>query len=321
MRTIVVDPDRPDLDALAPAVEALRAGGLVAFPTETVYGLGALALDATAALRIFEAKGRPADDPLIVHVRPHWDLGALFAEIDDVMRELIATHWPGPLTIVARKQSSVPDVVTSGRDTVAVRAPNHPIAVALLDLVGAPIAAPSANRFSYVSPTTAAHVAADLGGVIDVLVDGGPTSVGIESTIVAVEGGKVTLLRPGSVQIGGAEAGDHAPRSAAPGRQDVHYSPDTRTVAMESGGRVSAAGRAGILIGYDDSLPPPQGWRFLSLGGREDLDGVARCLYTVLRQADRSGPEVIVVEFTGLPGVGEAIDDRIRRAAGGQTSI
>jgi L-threonylcarbamoyladenylate synthase len=321
MHIIVVDAEAPDLDTLRPAADVLRAGGLVAFPTETVYGLGALALDETAARGIFEAKGRPADDPLIVHVRPHWALDVLFAEVDEVMQDLIDTHWPGPLTIVARKQPAVPDVVTSGLDTVAVRAPTHPVAVALLDLVGAPIAAPSANRFSYVSPTTAAHVAADLGDVIDVLVDGGPTSVGIESTIVAVDGGRVTLLRPGSVQVGAAGSGDHAPRSAAPGRQDVHYSPDTPTVALQPGGRIPATWPSGLFIGYDDSLPPPHGWRFLSLGGREDVDGVARSLYTVLREADRAGTALIVVEFTGLGGVGEAIDDRIRRAAGGQTSI
>ncbi|MFP5330880.1 MAG: L-threonylcarbamoyladenylate synthase, partial [Acidimicrobiia bacterium] len=162
MRTITVDPEHPDSSDLRPAADALLAGGLVAFPTETVYGLGALALDTVAAARIFAAKGRPADDPLIVHVRPHWDLVRVFAEVDDTMRRLIDTHWPGPLTVVGPKSDAVPDVVTSGRRTVAVRAPSHPVARTLLDLVGEPIAAPSANRFSYVSHTTADHVAADL---------------------------------------------------------------------------------------------------------------------------------------------------------------
>lgn len=319
MHIITVDPHRPDLDALRPAADVLLAGGLVAFPTETVYGLGALALNATAAGRIFDAKGRPADDPLIVHVRPHWDLLQVYAAVDDTMQSLIDEHWPGPLTIVAQRAEAVPGVVTSGKPTVAVRAPSHPIARAILDLVGQPIAAPSANRFSYVSPTKASHVVADLGDAIDLLVDGGPTPVGIESTIVRVDRGGLTLLRPGSVTVAGAVVDDRAGSSDSPGRLDVHYSPTTPTQALPARTALSANG-PGILIGYDDSAPAPDGWRKVSLGSRQDLESVARSLYRIVREIDDSAPEQIVIEFTGEPGIGEAIDDRIRRAAGNQTA-
>lgn len=308
------------MEALRPAADALLAGGLVAFPTETVYGLGALALDPIAVGRIFEAKGRPSDDPLIVHVRPRWNLEQVFATVDDVMRALIAEHWPGPLTIVARKAEAVPDAVTSGKLTVAVRAPSHPIAQALLDLVGQPVAAPSANRFSYVSPTTASHVLADLGDAIDILVDGGPTPVGIESTIVRIDEGHLTVLRLGAVVIPGAVIDREAPSATSPGRLDVHYSPTTPTWALPARTALSSDG-PGVLLGYDDSAPAPNGWETASLGNRHDLESVARSLYRILREVDDTEPDRIVVEFTGLPGLGEAIDDRIRRAAGNQMAI
>ena len=317
MRTIVVDPEQPDAEALRPAADALLSGGLVAFPTETVYGLGALALDRDAAAGIFRAKGRPADDPLICHVRPHWDLRQVLAEVTPAIADLIDRHWPGPLTIVAEKAAAVPDIVTSGRSTVAVRAPRHPVAQVLLDLVGQPIAAPSANRFSYVSPTTADHVAADLGDAIDLLVDAGPTPVGIESTIVRVDRDRFVLLRPGSVVVPGAVPDETAEPSESPGRLEVHYSPITPTTALTAGAQIREEGDTGVMVGYDDSQPPSD-WRFESLGDRGDLQSVARSLYATLRRVDASRPPRIVVEFTGLPGLGEAIDDRIRRAAGGQ---
>jgi L-threonylcarbamoyladenylate synthase len=303
------------------AARVLLAGGLVAFPTETVYGLGALASDLDAVRRIFTVKGRPASDPLIVHVHRDWDLSNVFAEVTPPMRRLIDAHWPGPLTIVGPKHPQVSDLVTSGRATVAVRAPSHPIAATLLELVGAPVVAPSANRFSYVSPTTAAHVVNDLEGEIDLLIDGGPTPIGIESTIVAVLGDRITLLRRGSVQIDEAVIDTAAPADVSPGRLDTHYSPSAPTRTLAAGGRLSDPPPAGVLIGYDDSEPPPPGWSVFSLGDRSDLDGVARSLYRVLRQADGENPPLIVVEFTGLEGTGAAIDDRIRRSAGGQSSI
>jgi L-threonylcarbamoyladenylate synthase len=319
MRTIVVDPEHPETELLQPAADTIRAGGLVAFPTETVYGLGALAFDPVAVAGIFTAKGRPSEDPLIVHVLPHWNLELLFSDVSTLIRELVAEHWPGPLTVVGPKQPTVPDIVTAGRATVAVRAPSHPVAVMLLDLVGEPIAAPSANRFSHVSPTTAAHVAADLGDSIDVLVDAGSTPIGIESTIVSVVDGEVMVLRPGTAQIAGARYDAHATSSAAPGRMETHYAPHSPTRVLEAKGRISEEVERGVFIGFDDSAPLPGGWRSVSLGDRRDVDNVARILYAVLREVDRHRPPAIVIECTGLTGVGHAIDDRIRRSAGGQT--
>lgn len=319
MHTITVDSEDPDREELRPAAEALLGGGLVAFPTETVYGLGALALDPAAAHKIFEAKGRPSDDPLIVHVRPDWDLSGLFLGVSDTIIQLARSHWPGPLTIVATKHPDVPDVVTAGRGTVAVRAPSHPVAAMLLEMVGEPLAAPSANRFSYVSPTLAAHVASDLGEAIDFLVDGGPTPIGIESTIVAVDGDRLSVLRPGSIDLEGVELSLTESKSASPGRMERHYSPRSPTRALAAGVHLESRDAPGVYIGYADSAPPPDGWEFVSLGDRLDLEAVGRRLYGALREVDVSRPSVIVVEYTGRGGLGTAIDDRIRRAAGGQS--
>lgn len=320
MERISVDSEDPDRESLRTAADTLLAGGLVAFPTETVYGLGALALDPVAARKIFEAKGRPSDDPLIVHVRRDWDLSGLFLDVSGAIARLAETYWPGPLTIVAAKHPDVPDVVTAGRDTVAVRAPSHPVAAMLLELVGEPIAAPSANRFSYVSPTTAAHVALDLGDVIDVLVDGGPTPIGIESTIVAVDGDRLSVLRPGSIHLAGVDVDVSQSQSASPGRMEVHYSPSSPTRVLTAGVPLDSRGGAvGVYIGYEDSARPPDGWEFVSLGDRRNLEAVGRRLYGALREVDESQPSVIVIEYTGLEGFGAAIDDRIRRAAGGQS--
>jgi L-threonylcarbamoyladenylate synthase len=318
MRVITVDPEYPDPEQLQPAAEALRAGRLVAFPTETVYGLGALAFDARAVARIFEAKGRPGDDPLIVHVRPGWDLAGVFEDVTPAIERLVSRHWPGPLTIVAPKSEAVPDIVTSGRSTVAVRAPSHPVAALLLDLVGEPIAAPSANRFSYVSPTSAAHVEADLGDAVDVIVDGGSTPVGIESTIVSVSGDNLTVLRRGAVEVDTVGMDTSSPADLAPGRLDTHYAPRAPTRLLEPRQPVPAGDAVGVVLGYDDSPPPPVGWRLVSLGARHDLEGVAHRLYAALRDIDATRPPLIAVELTGGRGMGEAIDDRLRRAAGGQ---
>jgi len=317
MERITVDPEAPDRATLASAAVALRAGGLVAFPTETVYGLGAAAFDEKAVARVFAAKGRPSHDPLIIHVASGGDLSALFESITPTMQRLIDTYWPGPLTIVAPKHRKVPLSVTAGRDTVAVRIPAHPVATVLLELAGIPVAAPSANRFSYISPTSAEHVAADLSDSLDVLVDGGPTPIGIESTIVSVEGDVVSVLRRGAVVIDGAVAGDDRPTSMAPGRLPTHYAPVTPAFALPAGGMFEGDGDRGVVVGYDDSKAPG-GWRRRSLGERGDLTSVARNLYRVLREVDASEPSVIVIEMTGLDGLGAAIDDRIRRAAGGR---
>src|SRR5215510_3508938 len=194
-----VDSTDPDLELIRRAAECLRAGGLVAFPTETVYGLGAHALDRRAVHRVFVAKERPANDPLIVHAAAIDDIAPLVVDIPRAAKELAARFWPGPLTMVLRRSERVPDEVTAGLGTVAIRVPSHPIAQALLRCARLPIAAPSANRFSRPSPTRAAHVLADLDDRIDMILDGGPTNVGLESTVVDLASHPPTVLRPGAV--------------------------------------------------------------------------------------------------------------------------
>ncbi|HEX5520066.1 MAG TPA: L-threonylcarbamoyladenylate synthase, partial [Longimicrobiaceae bacterium] len=205
MPTITVDPSAPAAAALARAAAVLRRGGLVAFPTETVYGLGANALDADAVRRIFAAKGRPSYNPLIAHVAGAAAARELVTAWPDAAEQLAAAFWPGPLTLVLPKRAIVPDVVTAGLDTVAVRVPAHPVAHALLAAAGLPVAAPSANRFTQLSPTTAAHVERALGDRVDLILDGGPTTVGIESTVIDLSGERPVLLRPGSIALDALE--------------------------------------------------------------------------------------------------------------------
>ncbi len=240
---VAISPDQLDPTGIAHAADLIRAGKLVAFPTETVYGLGADALNPAAVERIFAAKGRPFYDPLIVHIADVSWLERLAVEIPPIAWQLTQHFWPGPLTLVLRKQASVPDVVTAGGPTVAVRAPRHPIAQALLQAAATPIAAPSANRFSHTSPTTAQHVWDDLAGRIEMIVDGGPTSVGVESTVLDVTGDVPVLLRPGGVTLealvavvgevrqrsgaknGGENAREKEEIVASPGLLDTHYAP------------------------------------------------------------------------------------------------
>jgi L-threonylcarbamoyladenylate synthase len=324
--------------ALARPALGLRAGHLVVFPTETVYGLGAHAFDANAVARVFAVKGRPANDPLIVHVLAHWPLDAVFEAPTPLMRRLVAHFWPGPLTLVAARAAGVPNAVTSGSASVAVRAPAHPVAQCLLDLAGVAVAAPSANRFGFVSPSTAAHVLADIGPQCDWVIDGGPTFHGIESTVVAVDGDSLRILRHGSVtaeqlaahgelrepdpRVSMADKHGAAEALASPGMLTRHYAPETRTIAVIPGARLDhlagADSRLAVYLGYDDRPRPPHwagAWR--SLGNIADLAGVARNLYAALHEADDAGHALIVVELTERPELGRAIDDRVRRSASG----
>ena len=316
--------------SVEPAAELIRAGRLVAFATETVYGLGADAFDPVAVRSIFAAKGRPPDDPLIVHVLPQWPLEQVFASVSPIAQLLVDRLWPGPLTIVGPKAAGVPDLVTSGLPDVAVRAPSHPVAQALLAAAGRPIAAPSANRFSYVSATTADHVIDDLGDSVDAVLDSGPATAGIESTVVRVNGTVLEVLRHGALSTADILAAvpeltsaiDPPARSSAasPGQLITHYSPTTGTVALRAGATLpsefAAGSRRVVVLGYD--RPATSGLiETRSLGSRDDLDGVARTLYAKLRSADEAGADLIVVELTGADGIGRALDDRITRAASG----
>lgn len=337
-RRIVVDPEAPDEAAIAEAAAALLAGDLVALPTETVYGLGAVATDAAAIRRVFEAKGRPTSDPLIVHVHPTWDLAPVLADRPSpVARRLIDAFWPGPLTIVAHRAAAIPDEVTAGGDLVAVRAPAHPVALALLAATGTGVAAPSANRFSYVSPTSADHVLADLGDACAIVLDAGRTTFGIESTVVVERDGRLEVLRHGAVTaeelaaavgdlvavVDPADDVDHG-ASVSPGRSARHYAPTTPTIAIARAALAEPlVVRSKLRITHlglgDRPAGLPSSARHERLGDADDLPGAAWALYDALRRLDAEGTtDLLLIERTGAPGLGRAIDDRIGRAASGR---
>jgi len=335
----VVDPAHPSLEVIAEAAAVLRRGGLVAFPTETVYGLGADALDAQAAARIFEAKQRALNDPLIVHVAaPRLDalvnLDALDTAQQTLLDALMAKFWPGPLTLVLPKRARVPSVVSAGLDTVAVRMPDHAIARALILAAGTPIAAPSANLFGHVSPTTAAHVLADLNGRIDLVLDGGATRIGVESTVLSLLHSIPRILRPGGVTLemlhAAGIAAEFAPRIAAstaeaqasPGMLESHYAPraaleilpdlaalrERRAALVERGLRVGA-----LLTSAQIALCPDMHPQF-DFG--TTLDDMARSLYAGLRALDDAAVGCILVTAVPPGGLGDALRDRLSRAAG-----
>lgn len=306
------------------AVAVLQRGGLVGFPTETVYGLGADAADAGAVARIFAVKGRPADHPLIVHVAGTEDLARFAETVPASALRLAEALWPGPLTLVVPRAEHVPSIVAGGGPTLALRSPAHPMAQALLEAFGGGIAAPSANRFGRVSPTTAADVRADLGDDVDLVLDGGPCQVGVESTIVDCTGTVVAVLRPGGVPaevlegVLGApvarQAGPGAP--PAPGTLPAHYAPRARVVMARSADEAldrATAGtvRAGVLL--PRAAEVPSGITLLVAG--EDPAAYAQVLYARLRQADKLGLDLLVAVAPAEDGLGVAVADRLRRAS------
>lgn len=327
-----VPTDGASPERITEAAEHLRRGGLVAFPTETVYGLGADASDAAAVARIFAAKGRPADHPLIVHLADADQLDAWAADVPESARRLAARFWPGPLTLILRKRPEVPDAVTGGQPTVGVRVPSHPVARALLRAFGGGVAAPSANRFGRVSPTTAERVVAELGDRVDVVLDGGACEVGLESTIVDLSGDRPRLLRPGGIDAAELAAalgveptreGTGAPRT--PGRLASHYAPRTPVAVVEGGHLASlladhlAAGHRVVVLALAGS--PAVG----AAGGEERTTVVtvpstpaeyAHELYAHLADVDRHGADVVLVERPPVEGGWEAVHDRLGRAEG-----
>jgi L-threonylcarbamoyladenylate synthase len=307
---------------VADAAAVLLAGGLVAFPTETVYGLGAHALNPTAVARVFEVKQRPRFDPLIVHV-PDWrSVPTLVTDIPPLAEQLMARFWPGPLTLVLPKAAIVPDVVTAGLPTVAVRCPRHPVAQALLRQSGVPIAAPSANRFGCLSPTTAEHVREQLGAAVGRILDAGPCSVGVESTVVAIDEEGVTLLREGGVPREELEAlagpircaqGDRS-RPSSPGQLPRHYAPETPLRLWDEATAAQLRGRIGLLAFRE---PVPEGpWSAVEILSTEgDLREAAATLFAKLRALDAMNLDWIVAQPAPEVGLGRAINDRLRRAA------
>jgi L-threonylcarbamoyladenylate synthase len=307
-----------DASAIAKAAQVLRAGGLVAFPTETVYGLGADAADGEAVARLYAAKGRPAFNPLIAHIA-HIDLAHRLGRFDANAEKLAAEFWPGPLTLVLPRRPDFPisDLALAGLDTVALRMPKHPVARALLTEFGGPIVAPSANRSGHVSPTDAEHVLADLDGRVDLVLDGGACAVGLESTIVASLG-EPTLLRPGGVARDEIErvlglplasiSGGEADAPLAPGMLSSHYAPRARL-------RLNAAraeqGEALLAFGTAPAANGP----VLNLSEGGDLVEAAANLFSHLRALDASGAQRVAVMSIPHEGLGEAINDRLARAA------
>jgi len=354
-RLLCVHPQSPEPEIIAQAAAEIQRGGLVAFPTETVYGLGANALDAAAVARIFEAKGRPAEDPLIIHLAAADDLPRVVRAAPPIAHELARAFWPGALTLIMPRGAAVPLSVTAGLETTAVRVPAHPVALALLQAAGTPIAAPSANRFGRASPTTAQHVLHDLDGRIDLILDGGPTTIGVESTVLDVTRTPPLILRPGGVSrealealIGAValrgEAGlspvsDRRPTGKtpqiSPGLLDKHYAPRAELILCASptpARRLEQMGqlaqkyldegkKVGLLIADQDrqffaeGLPAELPVPIFLLGPADDLAQVAHNLFAGMRRLDEQGSEVILARGFGRQGLGLAIDDRLRRAA------
>ena len=324
---LTVDPHVPGAAAIARAAACLRDGGLVAFPTETVYGLGAHALDRDAVARIFSAKGRPSTDPLIVHVARFDQIAPLVSRVPADAHTLATRFWPGALTLVMPKSVAVPDTVTAGLDTVALRVPSHRVARALLEAARVPIAAPSANLFSRPSPTRASHVRDDLEGRVDIILDAGPTMVGLESTVLDLSGECPTILRPGAVTleqlqqvIGRVQVRDapSSPESAAmpsPGLLSKHYSPRT-PVTLYEGAPAAVEQR----MKSDAAAARAAGQRvaMLDFGADPDLVIVASRLFATLRELDKSDVDLILARgIAARDGLGLAIRDRLRRAAAG----
>jgi len=309
-------------DTVRRAAEILKRGGLVAFPTETVYGLGADAANAAAIERLYAVKRRPADHPVIVHFANAEQAFAWARELPEAARTLAATFWPGPLTLILKRSAKAADFVTGGQDTVGLRVPGHPVAHALLEAFGGGIAAPSANRFGRISPTTAAHVRADLGEDVDCVLEGGASEIGIESTIVDLSTGRALLLRPGAIGRAALEAvlgeavvekaaGGAAPRHS--GGLERHYAPRTpaRLVASHALDRAIEQARGTLaVLAFSRPDARVRVWRRMP----REPSAYAQTLYAALRELDAAGCDVILIESPPDAPEWTAVNDRLRRA-------
>jgi L-threonylcarbamoyladenylate synthase len=316
---------------IATAVEVLRGGGLVAFPTETVYGLGADASNVEAVKKIYAAKGRPRNHPLIVHLARAGELERWARAVPQAARILAARFWPGPLTLVLQRAASVNDFVTGGQETVALRVPSHSVAQALLAAFGGGIAAPSANRYGRVSATTAEHVRTEFGNTVDYVLDGGACDVGIESTIVDVSGARPALLRPGNITASQLESALGAPLAAttpasprAPGTLAKHYAPQTPLMLMEGdlvlelAGSMTRQGMKVAVLARSAKQPLLEGLSWIAAS--HDPAQYAHDLYANLRILDAAGCSAILVEAPPLEPAWAAVHDRLSRAAAGSAN-
>lgn len=334
-RIFKILPNEINSPALDEAAEILKSGGLVAFPTETVYGLGGIATDASAAERIYKAKGRPSDNPLIIHIAEPTD-AERYAEANELYYRLAAAFMPGPLTVILKKKSNIPNEVTGGLPTVAVRCPSHPIARELIRRVGAPIAAPSANLSGSPSPTSGEHVTADLFGRIEAIIDGGECDIGLESTIVMLNGEAITLLRPGAITVDAlscvcddvrvSDAVTHAlaenEKPLSPGMKYRHYAPRAPLVLLDGDEesvlsymfRMQNAEKCTVIC-YDEDMEYLRGERLISIGGRDDLAAQAKNLFSALREADKTDGDTVYAHLPPKEGMGLALYNRLIRAA------
>ncbi len=349
-RILKVDEKEPQAERIEAAAKIIKDGGLVAFPTETVYGLGGNALDPEASRRIYAAKGRPSDNPLIAHIADFAQLGPLVAEIPEAAQILMKAYWPGPMTLIFQKSSLVPKSTTGGLATVAVRMPSHPVARALIRAAGVPIAAPSANLSGRPSPTRASHVLEDMDGRIDMILDGGEVGIGLESTIIDVTGPEPALLRPGYISedmirilfagltVDAASLGPMSPDAhpKAPGMKYRHYAPKAQLTIVrgELGAvqeKICSLAERGLkdgkkvgLICTRESRPVYEarlsgagdGLDLVIVGSRSDAASIAHNLYDVLRSFDTAGVDEIYSESFEGGQLGGAIMNRLKKAAG-----
>lgn len=339
---IKLDRDNIDLDKVRHAAEVLKGGGLVAFPTETVYGLGANALDRTAVRKIFEAKGRPSDNPLIVHISDKHEVSRLVRDLPPDASRLMDMFWPGPLTLVVQKSCVVPREVTGGLDTVAIRMPSHPVALALIKESGLPVVAPSSNASGRPSPTEAKHVIEDLSGKIDVIIDAGSSAIGLESTVLDITADPPVILRPGGITPVQLEEVlgkvDMSPaltseqmktiKPKSPGMKYTHYAPKASMVIVEGelskvvdkiNELVNEYREKGMSIGVlateqTKNLYPAV--KVISMGNRENPETIAANLFRALREFDERNVQLILAEAVDNEGIGLAVMNRITRAAG-----
>ena len=343
-RVVKIDPSNIDENAMGEAAELIASGELVAFPTETVYGLGADALHPEASKKIYAAKGRPSDNPLIVHICKFEELESIAKLVPPQARKLADAFWPGPLTMIVWKNDKVPYETTGGMDTVAIRMPDHPIALKLIEQSGCLFAAPSANTSGKPSPTEAAHVALDLDGKIPMILDGGPVGIGIESTIIDLTEDMPMILRPGYItqqmleDVLGEEvkidpgiiASDSLTKPKAPGMKYKHYAPKADLVLVDGDAdkvvrkinelvqAKKAVGQKVGIIATDETKDLYQADIVVSIGAREDEDAIAKHLYKILREFDDWNVDAIYSESFATPRIGQAIMNRLLKAAGHQ---
>ena len=321
--------------AIEKAAEILKNGGLAVFPTETVYGLGGNALDEDAAKKIYAAKGRPSDNPLIIHVARPEDAEA-YCHTNEYFYRLAAAFMPGPLTVILPKKDNIPASVTGGLSTVAVRCPSHPVARALIEAAGLPIAAPSANLSGKPSPTRASYVAEDMDGRVDMIIDGGDCEIGLESTIIKLDGGKATLLRPGAITSDAlecvcesvviapsvAEALGENERPLSPGMKYRHYAPSAPFILLDGDEEKQTSflknavkSENCAILCYDEEAALLSDGKIISIGKRDDLASQAKVLFTALRDADKLGADTIYGHLPPKEGLGLALYNRMIRAA------